>query len=71
MANKIWKMQDRCKSLAAQAVMSANKIYEEIGAATLDQGTLKQWRQIYVQLEGLADCLNDLENNLITITGGE
>ena len=64
-------MQDRCKGLAAQAVMSVNKIYGETGAATLDQGTLKQWRQIYVQLEGLADSLNDLENNLTTITGGE
>ena len=51
--------------------MSVNKIYGETGAATLEQGTLKQWRQIYVQLEGLADSLNDLENNLTTITGGE
>ena len=71
MKDETWKMQDRCKGLAAQAVMSANKIYGETGAATLDQGTLKQWRQIYVQLEGLADSLNDLENNLTTITGGE
>lgn len=36
----IWKLQDRCKGLAAQAVMSANKIYGETGATTLDQGTL-------------------------------
>lgn len=71
MSTESWKMQDRCKGLAAQAVMSANKVYGEIGAATLDQGSLIQWRQIYVQLEGLADSLNDLENNLTTITGGE
>jgi hypothetical protein len=71
MSTENWKMQDRCKGLAAQAVMSANKIYGEIGAATLDQGSLADWRRIYVQLEGLADSLNDLENNLTSITGGE
>ena len=71
MPNELWKMQDRCKGLAAQAVMSAKKIYGETGAATLDQGSLTEWRRIYVQLEGLADSLNDLENNLTTITGGE
>ena len=71
MTNELWKMQDRCKGLAAQAVMSANKIYGEIGAATIDQGSMTEWRRIYVQIEGLADSLNDLENNLTTITGGE
>jgi hypothetical protein len=71
MSTEIWKMQDRCKGLAAQVVMSANKIYGEIGAATLDQGSLFEWRHIYVQLEGLADVLADLENNLTTITGGK
>lgn len=66
-----WKMQERCKNLAAQAVVSATKIHEEASAALLSQGTLEQWRQIYVQLEGLADSLNDLENNLTAITGVE
>ena len=66
-----WKMQDRCKGLAAQAVMSVEKIYGEIGAATLEQGSITEWRRVYVQLEGLTDSLNDLENNLTTITGGE
>ena len=32
---------------------------------------LFHWRRIYVMLEGLADVLADLENNLTTITGGE
>jgi hypothetical protein len=65
-----WKEQDVCKGLAAQAVMAANNVYGETGAAALDQGSLATWRRIKVALQNVVDALNDLENNLTTITGG-
>lgn len=70
MEKSIYDLQADCLELAAGVRSTAREVHEEIGAATSDQGTADNWKHVISYLENAGDVLNDLLNNLRTITGG-
>jgi len=70
MAKDIYDIQVQCLELAMGMAADAQDLYSEVGAATIKQGTVDAWTRIKADLENAKDGLNDLLNNLQTITGG-
>jgi len=70
MAEEIYDIQVQCLELAMGLAADAQDVFSEVGAATIKQGTVKTWTRIMADLKNAKDGLNDLLNNLQTITGG-
>jgi hypothetical protein len=70
MVKDIYDKQAACLNVGAELAARAREVYQELGAATLKQGTHPQWDRIRADLDNASDLLNDLLNNLQTITGG-
>ena len=70
MKKSVYDLQAYCQEAAAGLRATAREVHEEIGAADVDQGTADAWERIKKDLGSAGDLLNDLLNNLRTITGG-